>query len=198
MNRTFLNLMTDALAAFVMLAMVATGIVLRFSLPPGTHRELVLWGLTRHEWGDLHFWLALAALGVVLIHLVLHWTWVVAVTRRWVVGAGRGSPGRRARVAAAVATVAVLILSLAGFWSWSRASVRSVESSFGTAEVAQTDVEGLRGSMTLAEAAAALGFSMQEICSRLAIPDQTPETVRLGQIARERGGDMQKLRQKLK
>jgi len=55
MNRTFINFITDALAALAMLGMIATGIILRFALPPGTSRSLALWGLTRHQWGDLHF-----------------------------------------------------------------------------------------------------------------------------------------------
>lgn len=196
MNRTLLNVLTDLLAALAMLGMIATGTILRFALPPGTNRSLTLWGLTRHQWGDLHFWLSLAALGVVVIHLILHWTWVVAVARRWIVGGGQGAPSARARALAAAATVVVLALSLAGFWKWSLASVLPLEPP-PSGETAGTDDERLRGSMTLAEAAAVLGCSVGEVRSRLALTDQTQETERLGQIARQMGIDMQELRHRL-
>jgi hypothetical protein len=81
-NRTLVNLAIDTLAALLFLAMLATGYVLRFPLPPGTNKSLMLWGLTRHQWGDVHFWIGLGMLGVVLGHLVLHWPWVVSVIGR--------------------------------------------------------------------------------------------------------------------
>ena len=177
--------------------MIATGIILRFALPPGTNRLLALWGLTRHQWGDLHFWLALAALGVVIIHLILHWTWVVSVVRRWLIGGGQGAPSGRARVWAAVATIVVLSLSLAGFWKWSLASVRPVEASPQTGDAVGTESDRLRGSMTLADAASTLGRSVPEVRARLGLPANTPDTDRLGQIARNKGIDMQELRRRL-
>ena len=141
MNRTLINVLIDALAALAMLGMIATGLILRFALPPGSNRSLALWGLTRHQWGDLHFWLALAALGVVVIHLVLHWTWVVSVVRRWIIGAAHGAPSPRARALAGAATVVVLTLCLAGFWTWSLASVRPLEPSPPSGGTAGTDGE---------------------------------------------------------
>ena len=37
---------------------------------------------TRHTWDDLHTWSGVAMIMVVLIHLSLHWHWVVNMTRR--------------------------------------------------------------------------------------------------------------------
>ena len=82
MKRTALNLLIDALALLCFLGMIATGYLLRFPLPPGTNKSLVLWGLGRHQWGDVHFWISLALLVVLLVHLVLHWQWVVSVVAR--------------------------------------------------------------------------------------------------------------------
>lgn len=79
MKRTFVNLLTDLSAALLFLAMLATGFVLRFPLPPGTNKALSLWGLTRHQWGGVHFWISGALLAVLLVHLALHWQWVVSV-----------------------------------------------------------------------------------------------------------------------
>ncbi len=51
---------------------------------------LQLWGLTRHDWGDVHFWLAIALLVLALVHVALHWAWVCALVARWL---GRLTPG---------------------------------------------------------------------------------------------------------
>lgn len=84
MKRYFDNLLIDLVAATLMIGMAATGYILRFPLPPGSNKYLALWGLTRHQWGDVHFWISLALLGVVLLHLGLHWQWiVVSVKRKW-------------------------------------------------------------------------------------------------------------------
>jgi len=52
MNKATLNLIIDVAAAILFLAMIVTGFILRFPLPPGTNKSLMLWSLTRHEWGN--------------------------------------------------------------------------------------------------------------------------------------------------
>ena len=197
MKRSILNIVIDAVAAIVMLGMVATGIILRFTLPPGSGRVISLWGLIRHQWGDLHFWLALAAVAIVALHLALHWTWVVSVVRLWIVGANQGLPSARVRAVAALATLLIVSLAVVGFW-WT--SVQSTERTYSLpSETAEhhTDGAGLRGSMTLTEAAVTLGCSVDQVRQRLSLPPSTPDTERLGLIAKQRGTTMQELRQQL-
>ena len=79
MNRTIANIIIDIIAAFLFLGMISTGYLLRFPLPPGSNNTLSLWGYTRHQWGDVHFWISLGLLLVLLVHLVLHWNWIVTV-----------------------------------------------------------------------------------------------------------------------
>ena len=79
MNRTLLNLLIDIAAASLFLAMIVTGYILRFPLPPGTNKIATLWSLTRHEWGTIHSWISFALLSVILVHIVLHWQWIVSV-----------------------------------------------------------------------------------------------------------------------
>ncbi len=82
MSRRITNLIVDLTAAFLFFGMSATGYVLRFPLPPGTNKALTLWGFTRHQWGGIHFWLSLGLLGILLVHVVLHWRWLVTVIGR--------------------------------------------------------------------------------------------------------------------
>ena len=81
MQRQLLNFFVDLVALLAMLGMVATGLMIRYLLPPGSRggHGLTLWSLDRHEWGDIHFWLAVALLTLLVLHVALHWEWVCAV-----------------------------------------------------------------------------------------------------------------------
>ena len=87
MRRILLNYLVDVVSAIVVFAMIATGLVIRFVLPPGSGgrgggRGLSLWGMGRHDWGDVHFWLAIATATLLAIHVALHWAWVCSTTRQ--------------------------------------------------------------------------------------------------------------------
>jgi hypothetical protein len=36
----------------------------------------------RHTWIDLHDWTAVALLVMVIIHLILHWKWIIYMTKK--------------------------------------------------------------------------------------------------------------------
>ena len=113
MSRGPLNLLIDTLAAACLLTMVATGYVLRFPLPPARNHTHELWGLSRYEWGAIHSWASLGLLLVLIIHLVLHWDWIVSMIRhRFACFQGGGeNAGRHA----GLATMAVLVALAALF-----------------------------------------------------------------------------------
>lgn len=77
MNKLVVNIITDLLAAIALSAMVATGIVIWFVLPPGTNRTHWLWSMMRHEWGSLHAMAGVLLLAAVTLHVALHWRWLV-------------------------------------------------------------------------------------------------------------------------
>lgn len=57
------------------------------------HRGDLLFGLDRHEWGDVHAWAGYAIVALALAHLALHGAWLhkIAATRRpWRLVAGFG------------------------------------------------------------------------------------------------------------
>lgn len=89
MKGTALNFLIDFLGFINMLGLVGTGIILKWILPPGSGgqgREMhgghggeqirQLLGMGRHEWGDIHYVLALFFMALVLIHIILHWNWI--------------------------------------------------------------------------------------------------------------------------
>ena len=74
----------DALLYVCMLNVTFIGILLGFFIGKGSSpaRPKVLWGLHRHEWGDLHLWFSLALIALVLIHLILQISWMRSTSRR--------------------------------------------------------------------------------------------------------------------
>lgn len=90
-RRATVNFIVDLAGFFALLGLICTGFIIRYILPPGTGggygrgyrggrgsaegiREL--WSMTRHEWGDVHFYFAVVFVTLMLVHLVLHWTWI--------------------------------------------------------------------------------------------------------------------------
>jgi hypothetical protein len=73
-------------AAFLVLAV--TGLVELIFLPPGTGGRgagrgplVTVLGLGRHDWGDIHNFAGIVFLGVVGLHLILHWRWIKCLPR---------------------------------------------------------------------------------------------------------------------
>lgn len=112
MSRTLLNIIIDILAALSFVGMIATGYLLRFPLPPGSNKTHMLWGLTRHQWGDIHFWISLALLLIMLVHLALHWNWIVTVIGK---RCGLVKTTHPSLVRCATWTVVVFVAICAGF-----------------------------------------------------------------------------------
>jgi|WetSurMetagenome_2_1015567.scaffolds.fasta_scaffold745888_1 hypothetical protein len=57
-----------------------SGLVLWFALPSGIGRrglEQSYLGLSRYTWIDIHDWVAIALIVIVMIHLILHRKWVL-------------------------------------------------------------------------------------------------------------------------
>jgi len=87
-ERRNLNIAIDTLIFFNFLFLIFTGLILKYRLPPGTgggrgriyglgrSNLLVQWDLSRHEWGEIHFFLVLVLVGLIAIHLWLHWNWI--------------------------------------------------------------------------------------------------------------------------
>jgi hypothetical protein len=72
-----LNFLIDCLMALVFLSVLATAAVLWTVFPKATAAgEWRIWGWSYDAWAMLHFVLLSTFAVIVLIHLVLHWTWV--------------------------------------------------------------------------------------------------------------------------
>jgi hypothetical protein len=103
MRRATLNAAVDAVAFGLFAFLATTGVLIRWTLPPGSGRRTTVWGLDRHDWGDLHFWVAAAFLGVLSLHLLLHWRFLAGLVR------GRAREGSGGRLALGLVAAATLV-----------------------------------------------------------------------------------------
>ena len=206
MKRNTFNLIVDLFSALIALAMILTGLIMRFALPPGSGNRRLLWSMGRHDWGDVHFWLAAAIGGIVLLHLALHWQWVCATVLRLV---RRRQPGESARsplfrnlagVVIALAVVAALI-AFVPISSRSVTEVRGGQNADADEQPGRghgRDAEELiQGSMSLSEVATARKMSVESVKSRLGIPADVSSDERLGRLSRQFGFSIQDARAKL-
>lgn len=89
-NRTKVNFWLDAVLLIAFMALCGVSVVLRFVFPkPTAAAGWRLWGLAYDQWVDVQFGaLALIALGI-MIHVMLHWTWVCGVVVNHILRADR-------------------------------------------------------------------------------------------------------------
>ncbi len=80
MSRTVVNFFLDATLLLLLAMLAATAVVVQYVFPPGTSSAgWMLWGYSYNAWSRMHFGLTCVfALGV-LVHVMLHWTWVCGV-----------------------------------------------------------------------------------------------------------------------
>ena len=136
MKKNTLNFIVDVITLIAILAMIGTGLVLYFTLPPGSGgKGLLLWGLGRHEWGDLHFWAAVGLAVLLVLHVALHWAWVCGTISR-LAGAARRprSKGRENLIG-----LVFLIIVGGGLWGFVAVANDSVTQS--DAAAARHDAE---------------------------------------------------------
>jgi len=71
---------------FLGLFQAVSGFIMWLALPHsggGRGGGDTFWSLARDTWRDLHDWVAVALLVIIIIHLILHWKWIVYMTKSY-------------------------------------------------------------------------------------------------------------------
>ena len=113
MDKLKLNFIIDALMFLILMAMAGLGFLMKYTLPPGravhatygSNLALSWLGWDRHDWGDIHLYLAFILLGVLIIHLILHWKQILGLFQRLV-----PDPRRRYRIALVFLIISLLLI----------------------------------------------------------------------------------------
>lgn len=110
MKKSKLNLIIEALLLLCIASIAGIGLLMRNVLVPGYQRwdiygrnvELYFRGLDRHQWGTIHFVIALVLLALLVLHVVLHWAMIVGIYRKLM-------PNVKARWITAIVLLAITI-----------------------------------------------------------------------------------------
>jgi hypothetical protein len=199
MKRNTLNFWIDVVSLFVMVALIWTGLLIHYVLPPGTggrHGEpgLTVFGMGRHDYGDIHFYLALVLIGLMLIHVWLHWSWVYATINKLL--GTKSMSGLRSAIYGIVLLVIIAGLTIGGqFWAKSRVkrtpgTSKKVKSGHGSISFAHVS-----GQTTLADAAKIGGIPVEKLISQLRLPADVDIDERLGRLKRQYGFEIHEVRE---
>ena len=198
MKRNTVNFLIDVISFLPMLGLIWTGLLIHYVLPPGTggrhsDQALTVWGFGRHDYGTVHFYLALTLVGLMVVHLWLHWSWVCATVRRL---AGKGSsPSSREGVYGIAALVVVSALIFGGLLL-ARSLVQSGAMAIEP-KVMEHDTSSslqISGQTTLTQAAGIGGMSVEELIAKLRLPADINVDEPLGRLKRQYGFEIHDVR----
>jgi len=97
-SKAQLNYLLDGVIAVAFIASALSGIVFLFAGSggyQGGHNpafQTEMLGIDRSIWSDLHTWVSLVMIAGVVMHLILHWDWLVCMSRRSFARPRRAAP----------------------------------------------------------------------------------------------------------
>ena len=194
MRRAGLNFVVDLVTFVAMAALIATGLLMRWVMPPGTGHRLSLWGMGHHDYGDVHFYLTLALGALLVLHIALHWTWVCSMTARLLRRPAQIETRRRH--AYGIALIVLCVAAFAAFVWLADAQVRTVndDDNVGRSTTEHGRASHLRDSTTVAELEHITGLPAERVLEELDPPTDVSPDQRLGPLARRHGLSMAELR----
>jgi len=111
MNKPQAIKVIDLFSFISLILIISTGAFLKFTLPPRSGGATV-WDLTRHQWGEIHFYISIFFLLMMSIHLVFHFSFIKKAVL------GKASREQNYRLIIGAVSLFVLILfSLAPLFS---------------------------------------------------------------------------------
>jgi len=196
MKKTQVNFILNLSAFYVLVFMISTGLLMEYVLLPGSRggHGLSLFGMNRHDWGDIHFYLSIAFIVAMLLHIVLHWI--------------RSLFTKNFSSKTTLIFVFVLISSLlfigAPFFlpidrdldaeSHERFGEHGIEREGGSSFMGSQEIH-IRGFMTLANIEEQSGVSVSRILETLKLPVDTPADSKIGHLARTHNIDLDFVRE---
>jgi hypothetical protein len=71
------NFLVGLVGFLILLGLVGTGIIIAWPHNHGPGEGKGPLGIGRHELGEIHLWLWITFAVLMLVHIILHWGWVV-------------------------------------------------------------------------------------------------------------------------
>lgn len=179
-NRTKINFIVDSVAFAAFLFLTTSGVLIHYILPPGSGRRSLILGFDRHQWGNFHFWVAVVMLAALVVHILLHWRWIVCVIK------GRKSESSGHRLVLGVVGLAALVALVSAPLFFPVETTHTADS--------QREKKLVRGSMTLQEVEEATGVSVEVIIRELNLPNNISRNIPIRELTAQHGFSMMDIR----
>jgi hypothetical protein len=210
MKKSDWQYLLDALLFLSVVGIALIGLLMGLVIPKGpTAPESTKYflGLHRHQWSNIHFYLSIAFVVFVTIHILLSWKWIKSKSQkifkeRW----------KTALISMAIASVLIIFL----FWALYprvpgayedygvRASVRSGQQAKSDEKVTRAEEKILyedgsvyiviTGQTTLKQAEKATGISAETIAAELKIPSSVSLDDTFGRLRKQYGFSLLEVR----
>jgi len=200
-NKAKLNFIIDALMFLCMMAIAGLAFLMKFILIPGKERsakygrpvELSLFSWDRHEWGTIHLAIGLTLLGLLALHIILHWKIIIGLFQKLI-----GNQKTRWIIAPVFVILSLFLLAAPiavrpDIENLARGrSEHSESNNHARGEHPELTTHdyghrvgsqiGIRGFMTLDEVARKFNVPIQYLKTHLGIPASAPDTEKLGRL----------------
>jgi len=208
MRKTDWQFLVDTLLFICMFGIALIGILLAFFIPEGPSAQpssKYFLNLHRHQWGNIHLYLSLTFIGLVIIHLTLDWKWIKSKAVKIF---------KKGWKTALISTFLVSIFMVFLFWlfypkepgayeEYGRGEGRGGGRAFSQeTDSAQREDFGaqdpstvtITGTMTLLDLEKASGIPVLRITEALGLPSNLSEKETLGRLRKKYGFTMIELR----
>ncbi|HOW60566.1 MAG TPA: DUF4405 domain-containing protein [Candidatus Moranbacteria bacterium] len=83
MNKPKVNYVIDFLAFISFIITALSGLVIKFFMPSGVRqgRFQEFLGVQKGAWSEVHDFFGILMIILVLVHFILHWDWIVCMTK---------------------------------------------------------------------------------------------------------------------
>jgi hypothetical protein len=186
MKRNTINFWIDTLTLAVFAGLAWTGCLIHYILPPRHGRakgvEMLLWGWDRHDFGQVHFYLAISALVLILLHVWLHWAWVCSTIANLF---DRSKAPYARRLLYGLIFLLLLTGGTAGSLIWVNTQVETIDREKGRRghEDSEAHIEQL-GQRSLQEISQISGVPVERFITELKLPADVDTTEQLGRLRR--------------
>lgn len=83
MNKPKINYIVDFLAFVSFLITAVSGLAIKIFMPGGVRQGRLqeFLGVQKGIWSQIHDWFGILLIIFVVIHLILHWDWIICMTK---------------------------------------------------------------------------------------------------------------------
>lgn len=196
MKRNTINFWIDALLLAVLAGLAWTGCLIHYVLPPRHGRaegvEMLLWGWDRHDYGQVHFYMSIALVLLLLVHVWLHWGWVCNTISNMF---GGSKAGYARRLMYGLIVLLLLTAGTAGSLIWVHTQVETIarEKGHRVHPESGTHIDRL-GQRSLQELSRLTGVPVERFLAELTLPAEVDTAESLGRLRHEYPFEMDDVR----